>query len=88
MDIDPMNTSMRELLEKRARENPDKVYVIFEPDIQITYGAFNLKVNQVANALLRWGIRKGDRVGIFVKNSPNSSIFISLSLRSGLLWSP
>jgi carnitine-CoA ligase len=70
MDVNPMNISMRELLEKRARENPDKVYVIFEPDIQITYGAFNMKVNQVANALLRWGIRKGDRVGLFVKNCP------------------
>jgi len=70
MDINPMNITMRELLEKRARKNPDKIYALFEPDIKISYGEFDLKVNQVANSLLRWGIKKGDRVGIFLKNCP------------------
>lgn len=70
MDINPLNITMRELLEKRAKENPDKIYVLFEPDIQISYGALDLRVNQVANSLLSWGIKKGDRVGIFLKNCP------------------
>lgn len=70
MDINPMNITMRELLEKRARENPDKIYAIFEPDIEISYGEFDFKVNKVANSLLKWGIKKGDTVGIFLKNCP------------------
>jgi crotonobetaine/carnitine-CoA ligase len=65
-----MNTTMRGLLEKRANENPDKYYAFFEPDVKITYGEFDQTVNRVANSLLKWGIRKGDMVGLFLKNCP------------------
>jgi len=68
MEINPMNVTIRELLEKRAEQNPDKIYALFEPDLKISYGELNLKVNRVANSLLRWGIKKGDVVGFFLKN--------------------
>jgi long-chain acyl-CoA synthetase len=38
-------------------------------DRRLTWSEFNARVNRVANALLRLGIRKGDRVGVLLPNS-------------------
>ncbi len=88
MDINPMTTTMGELLEKRAKENPDKTYVFFEPDIQISYGMLNAKVNQTANSLLKWGIKKGDRVGIFMKNCPEFLYLYFATAKIGAIMVP
>lgn len=88
MDINFMSTTMGGLLEKRAKENPDKTYVLFEPDIQISYGMFNAKVNQVANSLLKRGIRKGDRVGLFMKNCPEFLYLYFATAKIGAIMVP
>lgn len=67
--IDVMNTSIRDLLEGAVAAVPEKVYLYFA-DQEITYRQFNARVNQVANALLSWGLRKGDMVGMFMGNHP------------------
>lgn len=88
MDINPKTTTMGELLEKRAKENPDKNYVFFEPDIAISYGTLNSKVNQVANSLLKWGIRKGDKVGLYMKNCPEFLYLYFASAKIGAIMVP
>lgn len=88
MDINPMKTSMGELLEKRAKENPDKTYVLFEPDIEISYGMLDSKVNQVANSLLKWGVRKGDRVGLYMKNCPEFLYLYFATAKIGAIMVP
>lgn len=61
--------NLRELIETRARDLADKVYLLFE-DQRLTYGQINRRVNQVAGGLARLGVAKGDRVALFVKNCP------------------
>lgn len=49
------------LLEDSAREVPERTAVIFE-NTKLSYAELNAAANQVANALVQAGIRKGDTV--------------------------
>src|SRR6201996_5795910 len=51
-----------------ARSQPDKVALAFEGR-ETTYAAFDRHTDQVANALLASGVRKGDRICYLGKNS-------------------
>lgn len=62
-------TTIPEVLEKRAQDNPDKVYLYFE-DQRVTYRELNQRANQVAHALLGLGVKKGDKVACLTFNSP------------------
>lgn len=61
--------NLRELIETRAREFDDKVYLVFG-DQRLTYAQIDRRVNQVAAGLQGMGVAKGDRVALFVKNCP------------------
>ena len=56
------------LLDQNVRENPDKPYVFFR-DRVISYGDIDQFSNQLANTLLSLGVKKEDRVAIFLPNS-------------------
>ena len=46
---------------------PKKVAIIFN-DHPVTYAALNQRVNQLCNALLKSGVKKGDRVAVLLYN--------------------
>mgnify|MGYP000672289545 CR=1 FL=1 len=48
---------------------PDKIAVIYR-DKRYTYSEFNARVNRLASALQRAGIRKGDKVAFMCPNTP------------------
>jgi len=59
---DPVrDTSVGELLDRRARSHPRRVFAVLA-DGEIGYGDFNATVNRVAAALHALGVAKGDRV--------------------------
>ena len=53
--------NVRQLLESRVRQHPDKAFLIFEDQV-ISYADFDTTVNRVACGFLRLGIGAGDRV--------------------------
>ena len=55
------------LINTAVREYPDNIAVICS-DVRLTYRQLDERVNRLANALLGLGLRKGDRVGILMKN--------------------
>jgi acyl-CoA synthetase (AMP-forming)/AMP-acid ligase II len=55
------------MLLRNVHENPDKLGVVFE-EKRYTYRAFNERVNRLANALLREGMQKGDKVAYLMNN--------------------
>jgi acyl-CoA synthetase (AMP-forming)/AMP-acid ligase II len=55
------------LLSRNARYNPDKLAIVFE-DQRYTFRQFNQSVNQLANALKKKGIKKGDKIATLVPN--------------------
>ncbi len=64
--------SIRHLIESRAQESPNKVFLIhYDKDDhrhQMTYAQFNAAVNQTSNLLLELGVKRGDRVATISHN--------------------
>ncbi len=56
-------------LEDAARKYPDRACTIFKGAV-VTYKEMNEISNRFAAALVDMGVKKGDRVGIFMPNSP------------------
>jgi len=69
-----------ELLERNVRKHPKKTYLFFEnPEKEITqeitFEDFNNISNRVAHGLLKLGIKKGDKVCIYLTNCPEFLYF-------------
>jgi long-chain acyl-CoA synthetase len=71
-----------ELLEKSADKYPDKVCTIFK-GAEITYREMNELTDRLAAGLYDLGIRKGDRVGLFIPNTPQFVIAYYAILKIG-----
>jgi len=67
--MDYESTTLGKLLEKRAIEFGDKTYLLYAGQ-EYSYKTINKKVNQVANALLRMGVKKGMPVNLHLANCP------------------
>ncbi|MBN1896450.1 MAG: acetate--CoA ligase [Candidatus Aenigmarchaeota archaeon] len=67
----------------------DKVAMIWVPEptdekpVKITYSELNKKVNKFANALKKLGIKKGDRVGVYLPMIPELMISLLAVARIG-----
>jgi len=57
------------LLTEKAEKNAGKVFLLFQ-DESVTYDEFEVRSNQVANALISLGVKKGDKIGVFLPNCP------------------
>ncbi|HEX7371889.1 MAG TPA: AMP-binding protein, partial [Thermodesulfobacteriota bacterium] len=55
------------MLLRNVHENPDKLAVV-SGDRRYTYREFNERVNRLANALLKKGVQKGDKVAYLLNN--------------------
>ena len=75
------------LLEDSARNAPDRTAVICG-DTQLTYAEIDAKANQVANALKKFGIEKGDKVALSCPNLPFFPIIYYGILKAGAVVVP
>ena len=55
------------LINRAVKEYPNNMAVVYK-NTRRTFSDLNVRVNQLANSLLNLGIKKGDRVGILLKN--------------------
>ncbi|MEW6240032.1 MAG: long-chain fatty acid--CoA ligase [Chloroflexota bacterium] len=58
-----------QFLEKSAQKYPDRACTIFKGAV-VTYKEMNEITDRIAGALAKMGVKKGDRVGIFMPNTP------------------
>ncbi|MCA9773359.1 MAG: AMP-binding protein, partial [Myxococcales bacterium] len=67
----PNNTfqgaTLRDLVEEQGGRYLDKTFLFFEEE-EISYGKLDEIANKVGNALRSLGVRKGDRVAIYLPN--------------------
>ena len=63
------NVPLFHFLDESARKYPDRACTIFKGAV-ITYKEMNAITDHVAAALVDMGVKKGDRVGIFMPNTP------------------
>lgn len=59
--------NVKYLINRAVTEYPDNVAVIYK-NVRRTFRDLNTRVNRLANGLRRLGIRKGDRVGMLLRN--------------------
>ena len=63
------NTPLHELLEITAEKHPNHIAINFLGKT-ITYQELNTQVNKLATALAKLDVKKGDRVAIYLPNTP------------------
>jgi len=61
--------NLRELVEKQAEKYQDKIFLYWK-DTTVSYKQLNELTNKVANFLYDLGIRKGDKVSVYLPNMP------------------
>ncbi len=76
-----------EVLSRTAERYPENEAVIFR-SVNLTYRELEALVNAFANALLNLGIRKGDRVCLFMTNRPEFLVSWFALARIGAIISP
>jgi acyl-CoA synthetase (AMP-forming)/AMP-acid ligase II len=84
---EPQN--LRELLERRAREGADKIFLFSEADGRAySYAEFDRAVNRAAMMLAARGIGKGDVVSLLMPNSAEYIIAYFACFKLGALAGP
>ncbi len=81
--------NLRELLEKRAAKQPDKLFLFSEADgRKWTYSEFDKATNRAANLLKENGIKKGDVVSLLLPNSAEYVIAYFACFKTGAIANP
>jgi long-chain acyl-CoA synthetase len=73
---------INEFLQNSVNIFPDKEALIFQNQ-RLTYQEIDKRTNQLAHALIEFGIDRGDRVAIYLPNSPETVIAIFAILKAG-----
>ncbi|MEA3560856.1 MAG: AMP-binding protein [Candidatus Omnitrophota bacterium] len=60
-------------LREQAEKHPDKPSIIFK-DQQISFKELVSRINKLANWFLKTGVKKGDKVAIYLPNSPEYAV--------------
>jgi amino acid adenylation domain-containing protein len=68
-------------LEHSAGRTPDKVALVFG-ERRLTYAQIDRASNRLAAALRRAGLQRGDRVAVYLENSPDAVISIFAALKA------
>ncbi|MFO8050126.1 MAG: AMP-binding protein [Thermoplasmatota archaeon] len=61
--------TLSDLLERAANEHPQRIAIFYE-ELTVTYEQLNDHASRFASGLLKMGIKKGDRVGLYMPNYP------------------
>jgi acetyl-CoA synthetase len=81
------------IFERNMFQRKDQIAIIWEPndpkskEVKLTYGELFDKVKQFANALLKIGVKKGDRVAIYLPMVPELPIAMLACARIGAIHS-
>ena len=82
-----MEFLLHHLLVKSANIFPERIAVSFKEE-EISYRDLNEQTNKLATVLINKGIKRGDRVGIFIHKSIPSIISIFGILKAGAVYVP
>jgi len=78
---------LQQLLAETAQRSPDDPAVAFD-DRSLSYGELDAASNRLARALIGLGVRRGDRVAIYMNKSIASAVSIHGVLKSGAAYVP
>ena len=73
---------VQDFLQNSATRRPDKIALVCD-DQRLTYAQIDTRSNRLANALIKQGLQRGDRVGIHLHNSIEAVVAIFATLKAG-----
>jgi malonyl-CoA/methylmalonyl-CoA synthetase len=77
--------SIVEAVFSHAQRQPERLAITFE-DQTISYGELYTDIERFAQALKRWGLQTGDRVGLFLDNQPAFMVaYLGTQLAGGIV---
>src|SRR5918996_3295062 len=85
--IDMPEIPFGEMLWESAQRFPEKIAVIFQGQ-KISYRELDGLASSFANALANLGVKKGDRVALFMTNRPEYLISVYGIARLGAVFTP
>jgi acyl-CoA synthetase (AMP-forming)/AMP-acid ligase II len=74
-------------IEASVKKFPNRTALIFE-DKTLTYHEFNERINRTASALLKLGVKKGDKVALYMDNCIEYLEVVFATSKIGALWVP
>ncbi len=77
-----MASSIVEAVREHARRQPERQAIIFDGEV-ISYGRLYADTERFARALVQAGLRPGERVGLFLENSPAFAVAYLGALLAG-----
>ena len=84
--LPPEACVLRPLLDRRAAEHPDKVFVRFADDTDWTYADLHRAVRETAAGFQRLGVRQGENVHVWLPNGPDALRVWFATARSYAAW--
>jgi malonyl-CoA/methylmalonyl-CoA synthetase len=77
--------SIVEAIFKHAQQQPERPVLLFEDQI-ISYEQLAARIKRFAHALAAWGLQPGDRVALFLENSPAFVVaYLGVQLAGGIV---
>ncbi|MCX8022035.1 MAG: long-chain-fatty-acid--CoA ligase [Syntrophorhabdaceae bacterium] len=76
-----------DMITRNARKFPQKIGVVSDAG-RFTFDSINERVNALANTLVRWGMKKGDRIGVLLRNSHQFIEIYFASAKAGGIFCP
>ena len=77
-----MDLLIHDFLAKSAARRPDKTALICDGQ-RVTYGQIEAASNRLANALVARGLKRGDRVAVYLPNNFEAVVSIYATLKAG-----
>ena len=80
--------SFGEIVRLNALRIPYETAIVWN-DVRLNYKELNRRTNAIANAMIKMGVKKGDRVGIHLPNCPQLFTAITQRLAAScfaLVW--
>jgi amino acid adenylation domain-containing protein len=78
---------VQHFLEASAKRLPDKTALVCD-ERRLTYAQIDEMANRLANAFIARGIRRGDRVGIYLNNTVEAVVGIFAALKADAVFVP
>jgi long-chain acyl-CoA synthetase len=82
--VDYPEISLSDLLKNTAESNPNHVAIVYF-DREMTYGELNIASDKFATALADLGVKKGDKVALFLPNIPQFVISYYGAIKIGAI---
>ena len=78
---------MADVIRRNARRFPDELAFVFE-EKRFTFKEYEERVNKLANALIRMGVEKGDRIGVILDNCHQHCEIMGAVAKTGFVMNP